>query len=46
MPPGVLDGSWVTAVAQETAQSNALWTLTVDGDTVTLQDQNGTYIAP
>ena len=44
--PGVLDGSWVTAVAQETAQSNALWTLTVDGDTVTLQDQNGTYIAP
>lgn len=44
--PGVLDGSWVTAVAQETAQSDALWTLTVDGDTVTLQDQNGTYIAP
>ena len=44
--PGVLDGSWVTAVAQETAQSNALWALTVDGDTVTLQDQNGTYIAP
>ena len=44
--PGVLDESWVTAVAQETAQSDALWTLTVDGDTVTLQDQNGTYIAP
>ena len=44
--PGVLDGSWITAVDQASAQTDALWTLTVDGQTVTLQDANGAYIAP
>lgn len=44
--PGVLDGSWITAVDQASAQTDALWTLTVEGSTVTLQDANGSYIAP
>ena len=44
--PGVLDGSWITAVDQASAQTDALWTLTVEGSTVTLQDANGAYIAP
>lgn len=44
--PGVLDDSWITAVDQASAQTDALWTLTVEGSTVTLQDANGSYIAP
>ena len=44
--PGVLDDTWVTAVAQADAAEQAVWTLTVNGSTVTMKDANGTYIAP
>ena len=44
--PGVLDGTWVTAVAEADAAAQAVWTLTVDGTTVKIQDANNTYIAP
>ena len=44
--PGVLDGSWVTAVEAANAATDAVWTLTVTGDSVTLTDVNGVSIAP
>ena len=45
--PGVLDGTWVSAVeVTEGSVPNAIWTLTVTGNEVKLQDQNGKYIAP
>lgn len=44
--PGVLDNTWVTAVAQANAAEQAVWTLTVTGNEVTLQDQKGTFVAP
>ena len=45
--PGVLDGTWVSAVeVLDGSVPNAIWTLTVTGNEVTLQDQNGKYIAP
>ena len=52
--PGVLDGTWVTAIAvgnenadtmQEPA-SPAVWDITVTGDQAVLKDSNGTFIAP
>ena len=49
--PGILDGTWVTAVqpvtdGEVTNAEGAVWTLTVDGTSVTLTDGNGTSIAP
>ena len=45
--PGVLDGTWVSAVkVTDGSVPNAIWTLTVTGNEVKLQDQNGKYIAP
>lgn len=44
--PGVLVGSWVTAVEVANAATDAVWTLTVTGDSVTLTDANGVSIAP
>lgn len=44
--PGVLDGSWVTAVEAANAATDAVWTLTVTGDSVTLTDANGVSVAP
>ena len=45
--PGVLDGTWVSAVeVTDGSVPNAIWTLTVTGNKVKLQDQNGKYIAP
>ena len=44
--PGVLDGTWVTAVEAANAATDAVWTLTVSGDKVTLTDSNDVLIAP
>lgn len=44
--PGVLDGTWVTAVEAANAATEAVWTLTVSGDSVTLTDANDVSIAP
>ena len=45
--PGVLDGTWVSAVeVTDGSVPNAIWTLTVTGNEVKLQDQNGTFVAP
>ena len=45
--PGVLDDTWVSAVEVTDGNvPNAIWTLTVTGNEVKLQDQNGKYIAP
>ena len=45
--PGVLDDTWVSAVeVTDGSVPNAIWTLTVTGNEVKLQDQNGKYIAP
>ena len=46
--PGVFDGSsWITATAVSTPDSSSpRWTITVDGDTATLTDANGTSVAP
>ena len=44
--PGVLDGTWVTAVEAANAATYAVWTLTVSGEEVTLTDSNGVSIAP
>lgn len=50
--PTVLDGSWVLAESVTVADGAvsatdaAVWTITVDGSTVKLQDSNGKYIAP
>ena len=50
--PGVLDGTWVSAVQPTvsgdvvTNANGGVWTLTVDGDTVTMKDTNGVIIAP
>ena len=46
--PGVLEGSWVTAVAVTTPDAaSPVWTITVNADgTVTLTDANGVSIAP
>lgn len=45
--PGVLDGTWITAAAVSTPDSSSpRWTITVDGDTATLTDANGTSVAP
>lgn len=51
--PGVLDGTWVTAVALtadgdtiSAPAENAVWNITVDGDSVKLTDSNGVTIAP
>ena len=50
--PGVLDGSWITAVQPTvtdgvvTDTAGAVWTLTVEGTSVKLTDANGVSIAP
>ena len=44
--PGKLDGTWVTAVEAANAATDAVWTLTVTGDSVTLTDANGVSVAP
>ena len=45
--PGVLDGTWVSAVeVTDGSVPNAIWTLTVTGNEVKLQDQDGTFVAP
>ena len=50
--PGVLDGSWLSAVAPSVAGNTvtdakgAVWTITVSGDSVTLTDANGVTVAP
>lgn len=46
--PGVLDGTWVTAVSVTTPDaSSPVWTITVNSDeTVTLTDAASTSIAP
>mgnify|MGYP007028759071 CR=1 FL=1 len=50
--PGVLDGSWVTAVAVTAANDQVIdptggvWTLTVDKNGTILSDANGKAIAP
>ena len=44
--PGKLDGAWVTAVEAANAATDAVWTLTVTGDSVTLTDANDVSIAP
>ena len=50
--PGVLDGTWLSAVQPAvngdsvTDTKGAVWTLTVSGDSVTMQDANGVFVAP
>ncbi|MGM9605159.1 MAG: hypothetical protein ACI3XG_08830, partial [Faecousia sp.] len=50
--PGVLDGTWVTAVQPAvdgntvTNDAGGVWTIAVDGSNVTLTDANGVSIAP
>lgn len=50
--PGVLDDTWLSAVQPAvnddtvTDAKNAVWTLTVSGDSVKLQDATGVYVAP
>ncbi len=50
--PGVVDGTWLTAVQPVvsgdvvTDAQGGVWTLTVDGTSVTLNDSNGVFIAP
>ena len=44
--PGVLDGTWVSAVEKANAAQDAVWTLTVTDNTVIMQDGNGAFIAP
>ena len=50
--PGVLDGTWLTAVQPTvsgdsvTDAKGAVWTLTVDGTTVKLTDANGKTVGP
>ena len=45
--PGAFDGDdWVTAVAAANAATDAVWTLTVVGNEVTLMDANSVTIAP
>ena len=44
--PGALDGTWISAVAEESASTDAVWTLTVDGSNVTLTDANDVSVAP
>lgn len=44
--PGKLDEAWVTAVEAANAATDAVWTLTVSGDEVTLTDSKGVSIAP
>ncbi len=50
--PGVLDGTWVTAVQpvieddKVTDAMGGIWTLTVNGSTVEICDSNGIVIAP
>lgn len=50
--PGVLDGTWVTAVAVTAANDQVIdptggvWTLTVDKNGTILSDANGKAIAP
>ena len=38
---GVVDGTWILP-----GDTNTYWTLTVNGETATMQDSNGIYIAP
>lgn len=50
--PGILDGTWVTAVLPSvtggavTDPTTGVWTLTVSGSSVKLTDANGVTIAP
>lgn len=50
--PGVLDGTWVTAVKPEvigdtiTNPAEGIWTITVDENGAILKDANGTSVAP
>ena len=50
--PGVLDGTWVSAVQpvisgdKVTDAKGGIWTLTVNGDKVTIKDSNGAFIKP
>ena len=49
--PGVLDGSWISAVqpvtdGEVTNDSGAVWTITVDGTTAKLTDSKGVSVAP
>ena len=49
---GKLDGTWITTANPTISGDNvtdakgAVWTLTVDGDKVTIADANGAYIKP
>ena len=50
--PGVVDGTWMTAVKPivsgdvVTDAAGGIWTLTVNGSSVTITDSNGVSIAP
>ena len=45
--PGKLDGNWISAVqVAEGTIPDAIWTLTVIGEEVTLKDSNGKFVAP
>ena len=50
--PGVVDGTWLSAVqptivdGQIVNPNAGVWTLTVDGSTVTMKDSNGVFVAP
>ncbi len=50
--PGVVDGTWISAVQPTVAGDKVIdpkggvWTLTVEGTSVTLQDSNGIYVGP
>ncbi len=50
--PGVVDDTWITAVQPVvsgdvvTDAQGGVWTLTISGTSVTLQDSNGVFIAP
>lgn len=44
--PGALDGTWISAVAEASASTDAVWTLTVDGSNVILTDANNVSVAP
>ena len=50
--PGVVNGSWITAVVPTISEdvvtdaAGGVWTLNVDGNSVTLTDANGVSIAP
>ena len=44
--PGVYEDGWILPVEAANAPEEAIWTLTITGAEVTLQDQNGSFVKP